>query len=275
MNATPRHRSWIRRVQRLLVPALLGASLAAIAPLPARAQGSPPAQLTTLLNELEAAANRRDLEAVMAFYAEDFSTDDALDRGAVSAGLAKLWERYDNLTYTTELVDFSQQGDRLIAETVTEIRGVRNDNGRDVRLISSVRSRQAIANNQVTSQEILAERTQIFLGANPPTIDVSLPEQVMPGEMFNFDVIVAEPLGSDLLLGGALEESIDRDRYLEPSDFDLQLLQAGGIFKQGRAPEQPEDRWLSAIVIREDGITMVTQRLRVVSNTAGARQPQR
>lgn len=271
MKLSPRFQQpWFRhRVRQWLLPVLLGVSLTAL-PLPSPAQGTP-SEVTTLLQQLERAANRRDLDGVMAFYAPDFRADGTVDRATVSAGLAKLWERYDTIDYATQLVNASQQGDRTIAETVTEIRGLRQDNGRDVRLLATLRSRQTIQNNQIVSQEILAERTQIFVGANPPTVDINLPEQVSAGETFNFDVIVKEPLGSDLLLGGALEEDILGDRYLEPSDFELQLLQAGGIFKQGRAPEEPADRWLSAILIREDGITMVTQRLRVVSTTGATR----
>ncbi|NJL00889.1 MAG: nuclear transport factor 2 family protein [Spirulinaceae cyanobacterium RM2_2_10] len=264
----------LRRLRQRLLPTLLGASLLLIAPLPLRAQsGGAPAELTDVLAQIDAAANRGDLDAVMEFYAPEFRADEAVDRAAIVAGLAKLWERYDSLDYSTQLLDYSQQGDRFIAETETEIRGLRNDGGRDVRLLATLRSRQTIQDGQMIRQDVLAERTQLFVGANPPTIDISLPEQVSVGETFSFDVIVKEPLGNNLLLGGALEEVTEGDRYVEPGDFDLELLQAGGIFKQGRAPEQPEDRWLSAIIIREDGITMVTQRLRVIGAATGASQP--
>jgi len=271
MKLSPRlQHPWFKcRARQWLLPALLGAGLTVL-PLPLRAQGTP-SDAAALLRQIEMAANRRDLEAVMAFYAPDFRADAAVDRAAISAGLAKLWERYDTIDYSTQLVNVSQQGDRTLAETVTEIRGLRRDSGRDVRLLATLRSRQTLQNNQIVSQETLAERTQIFVGANPPTVDINLPEQVGAGETFNFDVIVKEPLGGDLLLGGALEEEILGDRHLEPGDFELQLLQAGGIFKQGRAPEEPADRWLSAILIREDGITLVTQRLRVVSTTGATR----
>ena len=261
---------WLtRRVRPWFWPLLLGASLA-MGALPSRAQTGGAAELDTWLRQLEAAADRRDLDAVMGFYAPDFQAAGGLDRAGVAAGLTQLWERYRSMDYSIQLVDYAQQGDRLIAETVTEVRGLRNEGGREVRLLATVRSRQTIQGDRIVSQEVLAERTQVFLGANPPTIDVNLPDQVQAGETFNFDVIVKEPLGNNLLIGGALEESISAERYLEPSDFELRLLQAGGIFKQGRAPEQPEDRWLSAIVIREDGITMITQRLRVIGRSAGA-----
>jgi hypothetical protein len=112
-------------------------------------------------------------------------------------------------------------------------------------------------------QEILSERSQLSVGMNPPKIEVNLPDRVRPGENYSFDAIVTEPLGEGLLLGGALEEKVERDRYLNPSEFELELLQAGGIFKLGKAPDLPENRWVSAILIGEDGMTVVTQRLQV------------
>jgi hypothetical protein len=75
---------------------------------------------------------------------------------------------------------------------------------------------------------------------------------------------VAEPLGDRVLLGTALEEPVSPDGYLTPATLDLTLLPAGGLFKVGQAPATPESRWVSAIIIREDGITEVTQRLQVV-----------
>ncbi|NEO47624.1 MAG: nuclear transport factor 2 family protein, partial [Moorea sp. SIO4A3] len=99
---------------------------------------------------------------------------------------------------------------------------------------------------------------------NPPNVTVKLPEQVRIGQRFNFDAIVTEPLGDDLLLGVAIEESVSPQRYTNPTDIDLESLTAGGIFKVGRAPLLPEDRWISAILIRGDGMIMITRRLHVV-----------
>ena len=45
--------------------------------------------------------------------------------------------------------------------------------------------------------------------------------------------------------------------------LELELLTAGGLFKRVKAADKPEDSWISAILIRGDGITLVTQRVRV------------
>ncbi|MEL6322279.1 MAG: nuclear transport factor 2 family protein, partial [Cyanobacteria bacterium J06626_14] len=54
------------------------------------------------------------------------------------------------------------------------------------------------------------------------------------------------------------------DGYLNPAVITLDLLSAGGLFKVGVAPAEVGDRWISAVVVRDDGITALTRRLQVV-----------
>jgi hypothetical protein len=222
-----------------------------------------PAELKEVLTRVEAAANRQNLEGVLSYYSPTFTNSDNLDRSEFSEGLTRLWERYPNLTYRTELESWERRGDGLVAETMTYVTGTEQEEGRSIQLEATLRSRQVIQNNQIVRQEILSERSVLSMGMNPPEVEVNLPERVRPGEKYHFDAIVNEPLGNTLLLGGALEEKIERDRYFNVSEFELDLLQAGGIFKVGTAPSLPEPRWISAILIGEEGVTVVTQRLQV------------
>lgn len=223
-----------------------------------------PPQLKETLAQIDAAANRRDIQSVMQFYNANFKNSDGLTRTSMEQALAKLWEQYPQLTYRTELKDWQTQGNSIVAETVTYITGNQQANGTPMKLESTLRSRQSFDNQSIVKQEILSERTQMTSGANPPDVQVLLPEQVRTGEQFNFDVIVKEPLGDDLLLGTAVEEAIKPELYTKPTNFELELLPAGGIFKQGKAPLKPENHWVSAVLVRGDGMTMITQRLQVV-----------
>lgn len=222
-----------------------------------------PPEVTNILRQIETAANSRSLEAVMDYYSPDFTNSDNLSRSDFSQALSQLWERYPQLDYRTELQEWETRDGGVITETVTRITGVRDSGGQGIKLEATVRSRQFIENNQIVRQEILSERSQLSVGTNPPEVRVNLPEKVRPGERYNFDAIVTEPLGEDLLLGAALEEKIEGERYLESGEFELELLQAGGLFKIGRAPEESENHWVSAILIRGDGMTVITQRLQV------------
>jgi hypothetical protein len=232
-----------------------------------------PPQLKDALSQIDAAANSRNLQAVMQFYGTNFKHSDGLTRASMEQALTQLWERYPELTYRTELQDWTRKGDEIIAETVTYITGSQPSEGMAMKLEATLRSRQHFENQTIVQQDILAERTQLTSGVNPPTVDVQLPNEVRAGQEYNFDVIVKEPLGDDFLLGTALEEPVKSERYTTPADFALELLPAGGIFKVGKAPSTDEDRWISAVLIRGDGMTMITQRLPVVGSSSASKKP--
>ncbi|XZN93366.1 MAG: hypothetical protein ACM65M_11325 [Microcoleus sp.] len=93
---------------------------------------------------------------------------------------------------------------------------------------------------------------------------MNLPEQVKVGEDYHFDAIVREPIGDDILIGTVVEAPVGEQTSIKPPQVDLELLNSGGIFKIGKAPATPENRLVSAVLMRQGGITTVTVRLRVV-----------
>ncbi|NES84265.1 MAG: nuclear transport factor 2 family protein [Moorea sp. SIO2B7] len=220
-----------------------------------------PPELKEIIEEIENASNNRDLKELMQFYSREYTNSDGLTHSALSDALKAMWRRYYRLKYRTELLSWERVGEQLVAETVTSIRGIKREQGRLIRLNSTIRSRQYFQNQKLVRQEILAERNKLTSGKNPPQVEVKLPEKVRVGEQFNFDVIVKQPLGDDLLLGTAMEEKTSGDLYLNPSTLELDLLAAGGIFKLVKAPLIADNRWFSAILVREDGITLITQRV--------------
>ncbi len=237
-----------------------------ISPGSAVAAASPdtaPQELQTLLQQVDDAANQQNIRGVMKFYSPTLTHGDGLTYSNLEQALRELWQRYPNLTYRTELKSWEADGNAIVAETVTEINGVQTTADREYRLRATVRSRQRYENQQIVYQEILAEHSSLTSGENPPNVQVNLPEKVKIGRQYNFDAIVLEPLGDDLLLGAALEEPVSIFGYLNPAKLDLQPLNAGGLFKIGQAPLVANDRWISAVFIRHNGITFVTQRLEV------------
>jgi len=223
-----------------------------------------PPELSTILSQIDTAANNRDIAQLTLLYTGEFTNSDNLSRDKMLEALTNLWKRYPTLNYRTEVQSWEYREGGFMVETVTNISGTTGQDGTKTKFQSSLRSRQIINNLRIANQEILAERTHIAIGSNPPTVRINLPEEVRVGQQYNFDAIVQEPLGDDLILGTALEEAVNRDRYLNPADLDLNLLQSGGIFKVGRAPLRPEPRWISAVLIRGGGTTVITQRLRVI-----------
>lgn len=232
---------------------------------------SAPAELKESLAQIDAAANRHDVQAVVKFYSPNFTHSDGFNLQTLETTLTQLWQRYPQLSYRTELKSWDKEGDAIVAETVTYITGTQPIEGRDTKLEGTLRSKQRFQGASIIRQDVLAERTQLSSGAKPPTVDVKLPEQVRVGQPYNLDAIVQEPLGDDLMLGAAVEEPVKADRYAKPSPFELELLAAGGLFKQGRAPLTKGNYWVSAVLIREEGMTMITQRLQVLDGNRPAK----
>jgi hypothetical protein len=230
----------------------------------AQTPATAPAELTKLLTEIDAAANRRDVKAVMAFYGQNFTHSDGLNSQNMEKALTQLWQRYPSLNYRTEIKSWKAEGSAIVAETVTTITGTHQQDGRDLNLKATIRSQQHFEDQKIVKQEILAEKTQLSSGKNPPTIQVNLPEQVKVGEEYHFDAIVQEPIGEDILIGSVLEEPVTEKTFFNPSEVELELLNSGGIFKVGKAPATPDNRWVSAVLMRQGGITTITVRLRVV-----------
>jgi len=261
----------------LLLTLALSSAIEGAAPRQAQAQTQPllaatpataPQALKSTLAQIDAAANGRNLKAVMQFYSPNFTHSDGLTRQTLGKTLAGFWQRYSTLNYRTELKSWQPNGQGLIAETVTTITGTQQTGNQKLALNATITSRQRIASQKILRQEILSERSQVTSGVKPPTVQVNLPQQVKVGQTYNFDAIVKEPLGDGLLLGAALEEPITPGNYLKNGPVKLEALSSGGIFKVGKAPTQAASHWLSAILIRDGGMTMISQRLQVVSQSA-------
>lgn len=220
-----------------------------------------PAALKTLLTQIDTASSRGDVKGVMQFYSPNFTHGDGLNRQTMEQALKSFWKRYPQLRYNTRLQSWKSEGNTIIAETVTTITGLPSSNSNNLALKSTITSRQRLTGAKILSQDILSERTQLTSGSKPPQIEMKLPQQVKVGQKYSFDAIVQEPLGNDFLLGSALEETIQPSKYLNPTAVNLELLTAGGLFKIGRAPSTPGNQWISAVILRNDGMTMITQRL--------------
>lgn len=221
-----------------------------------------PAELLESLEQIEAAANAQDIETVMSFYDDEFTNEDGFTYETFESALVELWERYDTVTYRIELQSWEPTEAGYTAETLTYIDG-RMRTPRTAELESVIRSRQTYEDDQIVAQEVLSERNQLVSGPNPPTITVILPERVAPEETYEFDAIVQEPIGDNYLLGVALDEGTTAEDFFTPRPIDLELLAAGGLFKLGDAPSDVDDLWISGLLIRDDGLVVVTRRLRV------------
>ncbi|MGB5594737.1 MAG: nuclear transport factor 2 family protein [Crocosphaera sp.] len=241
-----------------------GLSLGTHLTIRAESPDTAPVELKALITQIDTAANRQDLERVKSLYSDQYVTADGLMLDDFSQGLTQLWKDYPNLKYTTELLSWEKEERGWVAQTLTTMTGSSQQGGRKIQLEAKVKSRQTFQGDKLIRQEILSEETKLTSGENPPEVIVNIPETVKVGETFDFDVIVNEPLSDDLLAGMAIAEKVDSDRYLDPAKIQLELLQSGGLFKRVTAEDKPQNRWLSAILVSSDGITLITRRVRIL-----------
>lgn len=220
-----------------------------------------PRELLDIVTKIDLGANNQDLTLLEANISPKFTNQDGLDYNSYISSLKKTWEKYDNLKYTTSIESWKKDQDQLVATTITNIQGTYEISGKKLMLNSQIKAEQYFTNNKLVKQKILTEKTEVTSGENPPNVTINLPEKVQPGQEFDFDVVLQEPLGSDLILGAALEDKIKPELYLNPSTLELDSLSAGGIFKRVKMPVTPEDHWYSVILIRADGLKMITQRV--------------
>lgn len=232
-------------------------------PAQAESQDKAPKELTETISEIEKAANNQDLDGVLELYSEDFNNTDGLTIDSLAQGLEQMWKNYPQLTYTTEIESWAEEDDLLVAETITTIEGVKEDQGRITNLTSSIKSRQYFQDFKLVKQEILTEQSQLTSGENPPQVEVVAPTVVKTGEKYNFDLIVDEPLEDNVLLGAIKDEKTAGNLYLNPTALELEPLPAGGIYKKATASLLPESNWVSAILVRGDGITMISHRINI------------
>ncbi len=262
------------QLHRFVLP-LATALLTSLVPMQAIAKTplSIPRELSEAVSALDRFASQQQLENVLSFYSDDLRHSDGVTKEQLRQQLQELWKRYPQLQYSTRIVKLEGSGDRYTAETVTEITGKNQDRDNPTQLKAKVISRQEYQRQgnsfRIVSQEIISERSTLLSGSRPPQVNLKLPEIIGVGRQFALDAIVTEPLNYSVLLGAVIDEPVNPKNYLQTNSIRLQPLRAGGLFRIGQAPFSPGDRWISVVLLREDGMTITTQRLRVSRDQVG------
>jgi ketosteroid isomerase-like protein len=232
-----------------------------------------PQGLVKAIANLDGAASKQDLQRVMEFYPDSFKQGDGLTKQKLRESLEALWQKYKDIQYQTEIIKVEPKGDTYIVETMTKIRGTHGQGESQFKLVATLTSVQTYQNKgdnwQILRQDILTERSTLISGENPPTVELRLPQVIGIGRQYALDAIVTEPLEASLLLGAVVEEKVNASNFIKDVTIDLEALKSGGIFKIGQAPYNEGDRWISVVLVRENGISINSQRVRVSKDLVG------
>lgn len=230
-------------------------------------------ELKATIAALDQSASERNLDRLTGYFAPQFKNGDGITLDQLKTNLTSLWSRYDRIEYQTKIDGWEQKDSDYIVKTTTKIKGLKPKDKTDFVLEAQISAEQTYRKNnsrwQIVSQNILAEQSTLRSGEDPPQVELRLPQQIGVGRNYAFDAIITKPLGNSLVLGATFDEAVNANNYFRERSVDLVPLRAGGIFKIGSAPFQPGNRWISAVLVQEGGITIVSQRLRVSTNFTG------
>ncbi|MDX1976094.1 MAG: hypothetical protein SFT94_00320 [Pseudanabaenaceae cyanobacterium bins.68] len=241
--------------------------------LPARASQVLPPEVAQVMTEIDRAASSQNLERVMRHYSEDFSNSDGQTKAALKTGLQKLWAKYSDLSYKTEVTNWQKVGNQYLVEAVTKIEGKQKQaKFKPFKLSAQLTAKQTYQTQtgrlQILRQEIVQETSLLTAGDRPPKLDLRLPNVIGLGRQYTVDAIADTP-EYNIMVGAIFAEPVTSNSFLMDKTVDLEPLRSGGIFKIGQAPYKEGNYWVSAVIVREGGISIAGQRLQVSKDQVG------
>ena len=121
-------------------------------------------------------------------------------------------------------------------------------------------------NGKITNQNLVSEMSIIQNGAVPVSINLNVPEAVLTGSRYDFDVIIEKPLESIILAGGLISISSNQFENQISPEIELLPLAGGGLFKSVKAPLKPGSQHWAAVIVHPESVISITKMVRVVSD---------
>ncbi|AGY60338.1 hypothetical protein GKIL_4092 [Gloeobacter kilaueensis JS1] len=241
----------------------------AIVPVPGQAANEVlEARIRATVEKIDAASNKQDLEALLVNYAPGFRSADGLTYEATRKAVAALWSKLSQPTYQTNVTAVVPQKNQVRVNATTFLNaGYKSDLGEPGKLESQVETSSLYEEQQgafkLVSQRVLAERTKLSIGSNPPQVNLNLPEAVRVGRPFKIEAILPTSLQKSPALGGIRLSPITARSPGAVEAPALEPLRTGGLFKTGQAPQRPTDQAITLAIVRQGGLLLVNQRLKV------------
>jgi hypothetical protein len=217
------------------------------------------ARLTTgFVQELEEALNSGD-ESAIAILVQG---SDGLIRSDLESRYAQLRERFPDSRWSLSLGPDQADGRSTLE---VKVEGSSSRDGRSFRLNAS----QTLAVNSdgttLGDQEVLSEESVVHSGERDLPVSLMVPDTVLTGQRYDFDVLMDEPLSDAVLAGGLAELTPEQLSSGEGPDLKLGALNAGGIFKTIQAPYRPGSQSWAVLLLHPQGTVSISRMVRVVN----------
>ncbi len=123
-----------------------------------------------------------------------------------------------------------------------------------------------ISKGIIIQHEIISEETIVQSGEIVLPIQVNIPQTVLTGTNYDFDIIVERPLGDSMLAGGLTPVTPDEMNNNISPKISLTPLGSGGLFKSIKAPLSEGFQNFAAQIAHPEGIITITKKVSIVSD---------
>ncbi len=148
------------------------------------------------------------------------------------------------------------------------VTGTRNHGGQNYSLESHQKLLMHAEGSHIIDSEVITEHSILKSKDSLLTVQLQVPDVVLTGSTYDFDVLLDNPLGGSMVAGGLVElKQFEREVHLM-EDIDLGPLGGGGIYKLVQAPLAPGSQIWGALIVHPDGLISITKRVRVVEDKA-------
>ena len=118
---------------------------------------------------------------------------------------------------------------------------------------------------RINAQTVIREQSLLRSGEAELPVSLLIPDAVLTGQRYDFDVVLDQPLKDSVLAGGISELSREAIASLRSPDISLGALNGGGIFKTIQAPYKPGSQSWAVLLMHPEGTVSVSRMVRVVA----------
>ena len=185
------------------------------------------------------------------------------DASELNALYKKFLNRFPNAKWTINNTGKLKDGNSSVAIKVI---GISNKKNYLYELESNQKLSLEIKNNKIIDKEIISSYSILKSGNKDMSITISIPNSVLTGTRYDFDVIFDNPSKDGILAGGLANLTKEQIKNQNNPNIELFPLGGGGLFKSVQAPLSPGEQHWAALLAHPDGLIAITKLVKIVSN---------
>jgi hypothetical protein len=238
------------------------------------AQAASQKEFQDLVQQMDKQASEKNMQGVLEFYGKDFKSDDGLNRETTATALESLWKSLEKPQYKTEVLSVTEERERAVVKARTSLAGNLKQGDANFTLTAETDTLSRFERTgpssawQLMKQEVLAERSMLTSGKEPPKVSLNLPGKVAVGSTYAVEAVLDKSLRDSPALGGINQTPLTASAIPNVGSVNLNLLSSGGIFASNKAPKTPQDQAISLGFVNTTGTTFITQRIKVTAKSS-------